>query len=132
MRQDQYLITVRVGARQLGVFDKFTGGDVTAEESKYRPGGMAPHVSLGGSVQIDNVVVSRLNTSDDDVHWLFAQCGKADMSVSRQPLDADGNTLGRPAVFAGKLTRVGLPEVDSEGSDPALLELELAPSGSVG
>lgn len=131
-RADQFLITVSVDGEDLGIFDKLTGGEVESEETKYRPGGMQPHVSLGGAKTVANVVVSRMLLTTDNLHALYAKCGRAGMVVSRSLMDDNGNAFGRPLVYSGKLQRVAPPEVDSEGSDAALLELECAPSGSVG
>jgi hypothetical protein len=48
-RLDQYNVTVSLDGTPLGTFDKMTGGEIDSEETKYKPGGMAPQVSLGGS-----------------------------------------------------------------------------------
>ena len=120
-----------------GVWDKWTGGEVDSEEAKYKPGNMGAHVSLGGSVEVGNVTVSRLYMLPRDhegpagIHWLIARVGKGDVVASRQPLDADGNAFGRPLVYTGKLKTVTPPEVDSESSDAALLECEITPAGTV-
>src|SRR5262245_9657717 len=124
MRADQWLITASLDGVALGVFDKWTGGEVSADDQKYRPGGMQPHVSLGGPTTVDNVTGSRLAQPTDDLHALIARVGKGDLVCSRQALDADGNAFGRPLVYRGKLTRVGPNEIDSESNDAALLELE--------
>jgi hypothetical protein len=132
MRADNFLITVTLDGRPLGVWDKWTGGEATSEETKYRPGGMQPHVSLGGAVTIENVTISKLATGEDDVHYLISRAGKGEVIATRQGLDADGNAFGRPLTYRGKLQRVAPAEIDSESSDPALLELEVAPVGAVG
>lgn len=131
LRQDQWLVTATVDGVSIGIFDKMTGGEITSEETKYAPGGMQPQVSLGGMRSVENVTISRLARGEDDVHWLFERAGRADMSVTRQPLDADGNAYGRPVTYSGKLQGVTPAEIDSESSDAALLELEMAPSGSI-
>lgn len=117
-----------------GVWDKLTGGEVDSEETKYRPGGMGPHVSLGGSVEVGNLTISRLyilNRDHDNIHWMISRAGKGKVVVNRQPLDADGNAYGRPLVYTGTLKTVTPPEVDSESSDAALLECEITPAGTV-
>lgn len=133
-RQDQYAITMSVDGVDTGVWDKLTGGEIDSEETKFKPGGMGASVSLGGSVEVGNLTISRLYglTRDHDrVHALISRVGKAAVVINRQPLDADGNAYGRPLVYTGTLKTVTPPEVDSESSDAALLECEVTPAGTV-
>lgn len=124
-----------VDGTALGVYDKLTGGEVDSEETKYKPGGMGASVSLGGSVEVGNLTISRLyvlNRDHDNIHWLLSRAGKGQVVISRQPLDVDGNAYGRPLVYTGTLKTVTPPEVDSESSDAALIECEITPAGTVG
>jgi hypothetical protein len=133
-RQDQYAVTLNIDGRDMGVWDKLNGGEIDSEESKYKPGGMAPHVSLGGSVEVGNLTLGRLyvlNRDHDLIHWLIGRVGKGSVVANRQPLDVDANAYGRPIVYTGKLKTVTLPEVDSESADPAVVELEITPAGTV-
>lgn len=134
-RKDQYDTRVSVDGRNLGTFDTMTGGEVDSDELKYKPGGMAPLVSLGGSITIGQVVVSRLYRLQRDhllVHWLLSRIGKGKVVVNKQPLDPDGNAFGKPLVYRGILKRCLPPEVDSTSTDPALIEIEVTPEGAVG
>lgn len=134
MRIDQHDVKVTVDGTDLGTFDKLSGGEIDSEETTYKPGGMGARVSLGGSVNVGNVTVSvlydlaRIHTV---FHWLVARVGRAQVVVSKQPLDVDGNVFGRPIVYRGKLKQVTPPEADSEGTDAALLALEVTPDGTV-
>jgi hypothetical protein len=134
MRKDQYDVRVVVDGVDLGTFDKLTGGDIDSEETTYKPGGMGARVSLGGSVNPQNVVVSvlydltRIHTI---IHWLIGRVGKAKATISKQPLDVDGNAFGKAITYPARLKHVTPPEVDSESSDAALLELEFTVDGSV-
>jgi len=134
MRQDQYDVRVSVDGTDLGTFDTLTGGEVDSEETTYKLGGMGPRVSLGGSVNPGNVTVAvlydlqRIHTL---VHWLIQRVGKASAVVSKQPLDVDGNAFGRPISYPARLKQVNPPEVDSNSSDAAVLELEFTVDGSV-
>jgi hypothetical protein len=136
-RQDQYAITVNVDGLDFGIWDKLSGGEIDSEETKYKPGNMGLHVSLGGSVEVGNVTVSVLyrlavfQAGDDRIHWLIGRVGKGQVTVNRQPLDTDGNAYGKPLVYSGTLKTVTPPEIDSESSDAALLELEVTPAGTV-
>lgn len=132
-RQDQYRVTVSVDrngeVRDLGVFDKQSGGEVDSEETKYWPGGMLAQASLGGRRNVSNVTVSRLYRLDRDhsqVGWILAGIGKADVVVTKTSLDVDGNAYANPVVYTGKLKQLTLPEADSESSDAALFELEIS------
>jgi len=119
-REDQYSVTVAVNGEDFGVWDKFSGGEVDSDELKYKPGGMAPHVSLGGSQTVNNLTVSRLYDLSRDhqqVHKLLGLAGKATVVVTKQPLDVDGNAFGRPIVYSGKLKQVTPPDHDSESND---------------
>jgi hypothetical protein len=90
-------------------------------------------ISLGGKVNPSNVVVSRLyrlNRDHTNLQRLLNGVGKVTMRVLRQPLDIDANPYGSPIVWNGILKRVTVPEVDSESSDPGLLELEMTPAGN--
>jgi hypothetical protein len=134
MRKDQYDVRVVVDGVDLGTFDKMTGGDVDSNETTYLLGGMGPRVALGGSVTPQNVVVSvlyDLQKIHSVVHWLIARVGKAIGTVSKQPLDVDGNAYGTPITYPVRLKHVTPPEVDSEASDAALLELEFTVNGTV-
>lgn len=133
-RQDQYAITLNVDEIDLGVWDKLEGGEIDSEELKYKPGSMGASVSLGGSTEVGTLTVSRLyvlNRDHDRIHWLISRVGKGAATVNRQPLDIDGNAYGRPLVYTGKVKSVTPPEVDSEGSDAALLAIEITPAGTV-
>lgn len=136
-RQDQYAVTFNVDGRDLGVWDKLSGGEVDSEETKYKPGGMGSQITLGGSVEVGAVTLSRLYVLARDhegatgIHWLLSRVGKGRCTVNRQPLDADGNVYGRPVVYTGTLKTVTPPEIDSESSDAALIECEITPAGTV-
>jgi hypothetical protein len=134
-RQDTWECNVWVAGRKLGKegWDKRSGGELDSEEYKFSPGAMAPSVSLGGRKTIGNITVSRLYRLVRDhqnlLQFLYNHVGKASMTVSQQPLDIDGNTFGKPIVWHGTLKRVTVPEMDSEGSDAALIELEMTVEG---
>lgn len=134
-REDQYNVTVTIAGLPTGTWDKLTGGNVTSEETKYRPGGMSPQVSLGGSTSTENITVSRLyklERDHDRAHWLAGICGKAEAVAVKQPLDVDGNPWGQPIVYSGILQEVHFPDHDSESNDAALLELVISTEGGIG
>jgi hypothetical protein len=135
MRKDQHRVTVVVDGRKLGVWDILTGGETDSDELKYRPGGMAPQISLGGTVTVGQLIVSRLYKLDRDhaqIHWLLGRVGKGNAVVNKAVLDPDGNAYGKPLVTKGTLKRVTPPEVDSNATgDAAIIEMEITPEGVV-
>jgi hypothetical protein len=135
-RSDQYEVTVTVeGLGALGVFDTFKGGEVDSDEQKYRPGGMGDPVSLGGSVTMGNVTVTRNYKLERDhpiIHTLMSLAGRAIIWAVKQPLDIYKVPYGRPLIYQGKIKMVKAPEHDSTSSDPAMLEIEFVPTGTVG
>ena len=140
-RQDTWDVTVRVQDvtnpnrpwLNLGTWDKKDGGQGDSEETTYKPGGMQPSISLGGTQTVENITVSRLYRLVRDhqelIGRLYAGRGKAQMTVSQQPLDIEGAVFGRPIVWRGILKRVTPPTVDSESSDAAMIELEMTVDG---
>lgn len=133
-RADQYNVTASLDGTSLGTFDKLSGGEIDSEEFKYRPGGMAPQVSLGGSKMVSNVTISRLFIQARDlplVPTLIARVGKGDVVITKQALDVDGNPFGKPLVYQGKLKTFTPPDHDSESNDAALFTLEVSSAGTV-
>jgi hypothetical protein len=134
-RQDQYNVTVSVAGSNLGTFDKMTGGDVDSEETKYKPGAMAPQITLGGSKTVSNIVISRLYDLNRDhpiIQWLFSLVGRGAVVVTKQPLDINGAPFGSPIVYQGVLKKSTPPPADSEATTtPAMLELEVSTAGTV-
>ena len=70
------------------VMDKMTGGEVSAESLKYRPGGMEDPISLGGTRSSGNITVSkiyRLGNEHIAIDALMEGVGRSKMKVSRIP-----------------------------------------------
>lgn len=134
-RVNQHSTTCTVDGRPLGVFDSVEGGEVDSQESKYYPGGMAPQVALGGQQTISNVTLGRLNVlarDHDLIRWLQTRAGRGLATISRQPLDDDGNPFGTPFVYSGVLKKVTLPNGDSNASSEAKWTIEISTAGTVG
>jgi hypothetical protein len=133
-RQDTWSVSVSVDDVDYGVWDKKSGGNADSEETKYKPGGMAPEITLGGSQSVENVTLSRLydlNRDHQIISTLLARRGRAPAVVKQQPLDHDGNVFGSPVVFRGVLKAVNVPDVDSEGNDAAMVEIEISTAATV-
>jgi hypothetical protein len=149
-RQDQYNITVSATrhidgsdeTRNLGTFDKMSGGNADSEESKYSPGNMAEPITLGGRRTIENVTVERLydlqrdaspvSGGQSNLRWLMNGVGSAQIVVTKQSLDVNKNPFGYPLVYRGTLKAVTPPEVDSESTDAATWSIEITTYGNVG
>jgi hypothetical protein len=133
-RLDQYEVSVALNGANLGVFDKMTGGHIDSEELKYKPGGMAPQVPLGGSVTVGNATVERLFSLARDlplVPMIKAAVGKGTVVITRQSLDINGSPFGKPITWSGTLKQFTFPEPDSESNAAALFQLEVSTGGTV-
>lgn len=132
LREDTHAITVSIDGVSTGTWDKLSGGEVDSEETTYRPGNMSPQISLGGSSSTGNVTVSRgYDAVRDDIHGWSARAGAARVIVMAQMLDSDKNPYGRPRGYQGTLKQVTPPDLDSEGNDAALVELEITVDGGI-
>jgi hypothetical protein len=95
---------------------------------------MGAPISLGAVPTVTNVIVSRLarlHRDLENIGRLLNGVGASRMKVSRQPLNLDGSTPAsiKPVVYVGKLDRIALPDIDSEGNAAALVELEMVVEG---
>lgn len=131
----QFRVTASVeGEGSLGLFDTMTGGETDSTESRHHAGGMGPEEALGGPATVSTIVVSRNYRRDRDRNLrkrLRPKCGIADMTVRKQPLDANGHPFGDPEVFTGVLKRIQSPEPDSDSGDAAMIEIEMTPDETV-
>lgn len=134
MRQDQWEWTLTIDGDPWGVWDAADGGDVEATETKYKPGGMQPEISLGGTTSVGNLTLTRLLTRVDwpqMKHLMENRVGKAPVIASRQPLDEDGNAFGDPLVYRGKLQHVTPGATDSNSSDAQTWEIVVSTEGRI-
>lgn len=132
-RQDQFAITLHVSGHDYGFWDKKTGGELDSDEVKYYPGATDQSVTLGGRVTPGNVTLQRLyDRVDDDpfIQLLFNAVGKGAATVTQRPLDKNGTPFGNRITWLGTLKRVLVPDVDSEATGAALLEVEITVAGS--
>jgi hypothetical protein len=136
MRQDQWSNTVTIDGAKFGTWDTLGGGAATATETKYSPGGMGPQKSLGGKNNVDNLTLGKLIEPTAD-EWnaikalMATRVGKAEVSVSRQPLDVDGNPFGEPLVYSGKLLTVTPGDTDSNSEAAQVWTITVSTHGSI-
>lgn len=131
-RQDTFIVRVTLDGQSLGVWDKKSGGELDSDTSSYRAGGMVKPQNLGGTKTTGNITLSRLYDLTDDhdkINTIFAAVGKGRVSVAQRPMDQDGNEYGKSIIVNGTLKRVSPPEVDSESSSAAMIEIEIQPEG---
>jgi hypothetical protein len=111
-----------------GIWDKKTGGGVDSEERIYYPGAMQPPISLGGRKTVTQVTLQRLyrlQRDHDPIQQLIDAVGRSTVEIHQTPMDIHGNIYkgGGPIVYNGTLKTLNLPEHDSEGNDPAYVEI---------
>ena len=110
------------------VWDKKTGGDVDSDEVVYYPGGMVGRIALGGRVTYTNITLQRIYDGIVDhqaAQVMLDGVGKAVVEVNQRPMDINGHAYGTTLTWVGKLKRVRIPDVDSEGTAAALFEVEI-------
>ncbi len=133
-RQDQYLVTVNLDGRNLGVWDTLSGGEADSEETKHRAGGMSVQKAYGGPQIVGNLNIGRVFHRDRDgelIHWMISRTGKGRVSGTRQPLDVDGNPFGPALGYTGVWKKVAPGDVDSDSSDMDMYEAEISTDGSI-
>jgi hypothetical protein len=126
----QYLTTFQVnGFGSVGVFDTFSGGDVTATPAKHRPGGMGPEISYLSLPTYSDVTIGRVYDEGRD-HELIAQLhalvGNTYSTVSVQPLDADGNPFESPRTYYGRIASVKDGKADSTSHNPRMWTIDVS------
>lgn len=125
--QNKARVTVAVDGIDIGVVMTKSGGQVSGETLKIRPGGGEPEVALSSIKSYDNVTVTMLYTDDIRAKrlWLDSRLNKAPMVISEQPLDADDNPFGTPDVYRGLFARFTPPDRDANANTEATCELEM-------
>jgi hypothetical protein len=127
--EQQWLVTLNVGGYDYGVFDTFTGGDVTAPAVKHRPGGMGPEVTYNSLPMYSDVSVGRVYSTQRDhplIAQLHTQAGNQLASITLQPLDDNGVPWGSPRVYQGRLITIKDGKTDSNSNAPRIFEVDIA------
>jgi hypothetical protein len=128
-------VTYRGETRDLGVFDTWEGGGVTADNTKHRRGAMGPQIAIGGPKTVEDVTITRDYDPPRDhqhTHWLSAIVGRARVVARKSVLDDDGVAFGRPVTIRGILVGYTHPDHDSDSGDTAMVGLVISPDGEVG
>lgn len=131
-RKDLIRTTATVDGIPIGEFRTFSGGAADSAERKAVNGAGQVERARGGRQTVENVVILREDDGSVDLTWLQSRRGKASMTVTRQPLDDDGNPRGKSWTYTGKLKRVtpgeGDAEAETDGDD---FELEQSTDGLI-
>lgn len=133
--QHQQRVTVSVNGRSFGVFRTRSGGRKTSTPTKGFPGGMEPQEVAPGRAEREDVTLTRmvkLGRDEQLCRDLDAACPAGDIVITSQFLSADRNASGRPFVYRGVLSEVGLPEYDAESDDYGELSITAAVSPDLG
>ena len=113
----------------LGIFDKFTGGDAKAPVTKHRAGGMGGEISYLALPEFGEVTVSRVNDEGRDtalIAYLRTVVGAIYGTVTTQPLDAAGAAIQTPTTYYGRLSSVMPGAADSTSAAPRMFEMTFA------
>jgi hypothetical protein len=114
-----------------GPWEKHEGGDVTAPDVKFAPGGMLPEVSLGGTASKSNITLTKavdLDTDLDLYPWLEARAGIGRATIGRVFLGADRRVVGSLA-NTGTFLNVSLTAYDASSTKQQELVLEFSIAG---
>lgn len=123
------IITVAVDGKSIGVFAGRSGGETTAEVTRYRPGGMQDEELYPGLPTTGDVTVSgSLKGREDLARHLRTRTGLAPASITEQPLDNNKLPFGKPTTWSGLLTGVNTGDADAGSNEPRVLELTIAAS----
>jgi hypothetical protein len=106
-------------------FDKFSGGDATSANTKYRPSGMLNEVVVAALPVYSEIMLSKgfNNNNDPNNHYggdyglqqaIRNVAGLAPGYVSITPLTSLGVTWGSPRVYFGVVSEISDGPVDSE------------------
>ena len=124
----QFLVTVNVDGKDLGVFDTMKGGDTTVKATMHRPGGMGPEKSYLSLPTYSAVTVSRVGERARDwelIRSMQNKAGRVRAQVVRQPLDEAGTAWGTPMTWSGRLSTVKAGDVDSNSSNAIMWEIDI-------
>lgn len=140
MRNSHWLVTLSVtpengsGPVDHGTWKALEGGDVTAEATIVKPGGMQPAVAVpAGKGTTDTITLTKQFTQADaatEYAKLKAYVGSGSQAkTGQQPLDYSGTPFGTPLVDTGVVQSVSRPQADSESDDISSITLVIAPNG---
>jgi hypothetical protein len=125
IREDQADIRVSLNGTPFGdSWKEAEGGNLEADSSKARPGGMGREVSAGGPASRDDLTV-RTNMTDVVATWhpsFEAAVGEGTVIVTLAWLGQNRSPTGATSTRRGTLKAANLPDMGG-GSEVALYEI---------
>lgn len=130
IREDQADIRVTVDGVPFGdSWFSVEGGNLEADDSKTRPGGMGSEVSLGGPASRDDVTVETQLT-DISMGWHKTLEQKviegAPVKVGYTFLNRFKQPVGESHTVVGTLKSARLPNMDTGSSDPSMYQIVIS------
>lgn len=128
-REQLFLVTLSIDGTDLGIWDKWDGGDKESASVKYRSGGDPDEEDLGGPINYTDITISRnyrLSRDAGIIGFLFQKVGIGLCVVSKYPLNRDYSVYGPYIQAQGPLKNVVDPKVDSNAANPAILQLAIS------
>jgi hypothetical protein len=126
IREDQAAITVTVDGIAYGEsWASVEGGNLEADDSKTRPGGMGKEVSVGGPASREDITV-QTQLSDVVLGWhktLENKIGTGRVKVGVTFLGADRLPTGASQTMTGVLKSVALPDMAADGNEVGMYQL---------
>ena len=113
------------GKSWIVTFDKFSGGDATSANTKYRPSGMGPEVVIGALPVYSDIMLSKGFNNNDDQNNKYGgdyalqqairnSAGLSPGSVTIVPLTSLGVAYGTNRTYYGVLSEIGDGPTDAE------------------
>lgn len=113
---------------RFGPFRTKTGGAKTGENTLVRPGDMAPPIAVAGTYAFDPVTIAKALEHEVDsgiVQKFYGWHGDR-VTIIVQSLDSKGRPgFHAPDSYGGRINTSTPPEVDADGNDPQVLEVEV-------
>ena len=128
-REQLFLVTLVIDGVDLGVWDKWDGGDKDSTQTKYRSGGEPDEEDLGGGVTHSDLTLTRnyrLSRDAPILGFLLNKVGIGGCTASKYPLNRDYTVFGPHIQAQGPLKTVTDPKVDSNAANPALLAIVIS------
>lgn len=127
--QSKVRVTASLAGRYLGEFREFSGGELTASDTKSTRGGGHQERSRGGRKTVGNVTITREQTDLDDRAYAAQHRGHPDkFVVNYQPLDDDDNAFGPSTTYTGTLIRYAPGDADAGGDGTLDVAYEMSVS----
>lgn len=118
------------GAPVPGFWDTKSGGDLTADVQKHRPGGQTRAFPMPGAmVDADDIVLTRVVDLARDPIWIVrfrARIHRGVIVGSYQPTDGDKIPVGDPYPFQGILAGFQEPEFDNNSGDKQFMGVTIS------